>query len=87
MNNPHNLGDTLDIKRLGAFQSLKIPCPLTSGPIYTTTNYTPIDPMGFAGTEDYLSHSFIPNTGYSYATYFIIDKYCHDTVYVTVTIN
>lgn len=85
--NPHSLGDTLDIERLGQSQSLKIPCPLTSGPIYTAINYTPVNPMGYEGTKDNIAHVFHPSTGFSYFTQFKIDKYCQDTVYITVEIK
>lgn len=85
--NPHAIGDTLDIKYLGAPASLKIPCPVASGSIYTAIDYVPVNAMGFQGTEDYISHGFIPSTGFSYDTYFKIDKYCQDTVFVTVNIE
>ncbi len=85
--NPHSIGDTLGIKQLGSLQTLNIPCPLFSGPIYTTLDYTPVEPMGFYGTRDYIAHGFFPPFTSAISTSFTIDKYCQDTVYVTVDIE
>ena len=86
--NPHNLGDTL---RIGDFSNgggeLKIPCPLVSGHLYTATDWSPINPPGYLFTEQKIVWVFTQSMGYVYDQSFKIDKYCHDTVYVTVTIN
>ncbi len=86
--NPHNLGDTLII---GSFSNsggeLKIPCPLTSGHLYTATNWSPVVTPGYPFTVEQIAWDFIPSTGVTNSKTFNIDKYCQDTVYVTVDIE
>ncbi len=86
--NPHNAGDTLVI---GNFSNgggeMKIPCPLMSGQIYSATDWSPVVTPGYGFTEEKVAWTFKPSTGFVYTKYFKIDKYCQDTVYVTVDIN
>ncbi len=86
--NPHNVGDTLVI---GNFSNgggeLKIPCPLSSGPIYTATDWNPLAAQGYEYTEEKIAWTFRPSTGFVYVKSFKIDKYCQDTIYMTVDIN
>jgi hypothetical protein len=87
--NPHAAGDTLIIGFLNAGGGeKKIPCPLTSGPIYTGVNWSPINTTSFSGTRDRITHNFrINRLNAPAVTPFKIDKYCQDTVYVTVDIK
>ena len=86
--NPHNVGDTLFIEKLDDFTNfLKIPCPLSSGTIYSIAGYTPVNPTGYNGTKDQIIHKFSSSPSLVKFSDFLIYKYCQDTVFVTVNIN
>lgn len=85
--NPHSLGDTMNLKYMGSSTFMKIPCPLQSGPVYTVIDYVPLNPMGYNGTGDFVFYTWTPDDGHSYRTNFNMDKYCADTVRVTIDVN
>ncbi len=86
--NPHVEKDSLIIGNFSNGGSeLKIPCPLNSGYLYTATNWSPIEAMGYAGTNEKIGWYFKPYTGFTYSQRFKIDKYCTDTVDVIVDIK
>ena len=86
--NPRTAADTLVIEKIDTQTFLNIPGPFTSGHLYTVSNYSSINTVGFNGTIDHITHNFKPNpVSPPIFTEFVIDKYCEDTVNVTININ
>jgi len=84
--NPHSNTDTLVIANFETNTEMHIPCPLTSGILYTATNY-PLLVKDFGGNFMRLTWYFNQYTGTLYEKTFKIEKFCGDTVFVTVDIN
>ena len=86
VSNPHTINDTLVINDYRDGSNLSIPGPFTSGMIYFVPNYSlPI--MYYEGERKRLSWAFYPNPVAQIDKYFNINKYCNDTVTVTIDIN
>ena len=84
--NPHTSSDTLFIKDFNTIEGFRILGPFYSGVAFTTTNAS-LPVMTFGSNNDYVNWYLHPYTGTAYTKYFTIDKYCNDTVTVTIDIN
>ena len=84
--NPHTVNDTLNITDLAYFSGLKIPGPLQSGILYTAPSFPLLEP-DYNGYDKYIYWSFNKYNGTYNQQILNINKYCNDTIFVTVTIN
>lgn len=84
---PYSAGDTLYISDLNpdATDMLKIPCPLSSGVLYTVPNI-PVYNLDYAGNYETINWWINADTGANNQKTLYIDQYCSDTVFVTVDI-
>ena len=84
--NPHTIYDTLNITDLAYFSGLKIPGPLHSGILYTAPSFPLLEP-DYNGYDKYIYWAFNKYNGTRNEQVLKINKYCNDTIFVTVTIN
>ncbi len=83
--NPYEEGDTLVIGDFTTLNNLYIPCPVSSGVLYTAENF-PLLTMSYTGQSKYINWFITPYNDNAILHWFTIDKYCNDTVFVTVDI-
>jgi len=84
--NPYTINDTLVINDLRGVGNLSIPGPFSSGILYNVANY-PLLFMSYSGELKYLNWVILPNFPSNRIQQFFINKYCNDTIFVTVDIN
>lgn len=82
----HSSGDTLNITDFRTNQWMRIPGPFSSGSLYTKTNYTLLGM--YHGFETLFVRWYWNSDHQNYKDVnFLVNKFCNDTVFVTVDIN
>ncbi|MBK8486625.1 MAG: hypothetical protein WAU21_11360 [Chitinophagales bacterium] len=88
--NSYIMGDTLTISDIsaagGSPDGLRVPCPLTSGILYTYTN-VPLIGMIYEGYNWEMIWWINEYNSVYDKQEFTINKYCNDTIFVTATIE
>ena len=85
--NPHPNTDTLVIANFETNTEMRIPCPLSSGILYTATNYQLLNVAYGDNNYKRITWYFNQYNGTLYEKTFKIDKFCNDTVFTTIEIN
>ncbi len=83
--NAYEEEDTLIIGDYRTLDNMAVPCPLTSGILYTAENFGLLG-MSYLGEPKYINWFITPYNDSSVLQNFVINKYCNDTIYVSVDI-
>lgn len=83
--NPYTEGDTLIIGDFRTLNNMAVPCPLTTGFLYSADDFNLLG-MYYTGEQKRVNWYITPYNDNSIYQDFIIDKYCNDTIFVTVDI-
>lgn len=83
--NPYSANDTLFITDLRNNKYTPFPGPFSSGPLYTASNF-PLNEEYYSGEQRAITWYLNHFNGVSHEKWFVIDKFCRDTVTVTVDI-
>ncbi len=83
--NAYEDGDTLVIGDFRTLDNMAVPCPLTSGILYTAEDFNLLG-MFYSGETKRINWYTTPYNDNTIYQDFIVDKYCNDTMYVTVDI-
>lgn len=83
--NAYSEGDTLVIGDFRTLENMAVICPLSSGVLYTAENFNLLG-MYFSGENKRVNWYLTPYNDNTIYQDFVIDRYCNDTVFVTVDI-